>query len=171
MADGLRITVPPGASGNGCQDADRFLAPTGHWRDSTTISCSQAQPERTLLEQATAEARLALEDAAVAATQAAQRALTSVNVLAEALLILEQAMGTSADGPLAQPSSDPVALLSPREREVLALVAAGQTNKAIAEALYVSPNTVKTHVTSLLHKLRVDSRVQLAAIAARQAPR
>ena len=56
-------------------------------------------------------------------------------------------------------------LLSPREREVLALVAGGRTNKAIAEALYVSPNTVKTHVTSLLHKLQVDSRVQLAAIA------
>jgi two-component system, NarL family, nitrate/nitrite response regulator NarL len=58
--------------------------------------------------------------------------------------------------------------LSPREREVLALVAAGQTNKAIAEALYVSPNTVKTHVSSLLHKLRADTRVQLAAIATRQ---
>jgi DNA-binding NarL/FixJ family response regulator len=45
------------------------------------------------------------------------------------------------------------------------LVAAGQTNKAIADALYVSPNTVKTHVSSLLHKLRADTRVQLAAIA------
>ena len=55
--------------------------------------------------------------------------------------------------------------LSPREQEVLALVAAGRTNKAIASALYVSPNTVKTHVTSLLHKLRADSRVQLATIA------
>jgi two-component system NarL family response regulator len=58
--------------------------------------------------------------------------------------------------------------LSPREREVLALVAAGQTNKAIASALYVSPNTVKTHVTALLHKLQADSRVQLAAIATKQ---
>ena len=47
----------------------------------------------------------------------------------------------------------------------LALIAAGQTNKAIAEALYVSPNTVKTHVSSLLHKLQADTRVQLAAIA------
>ena len=49
---------------------------------------------------------------------------------------------------------------------MLALVAAGQTNKAIASALYVSPNTVKTHVTSLLHKLQAERRVQLAAIAA-----
>jgi DNA-binding NarL/FixJ family response regulator len=34
--------------------------------------------------------------------------------------------------------------------------------------LYVSPNTVKTHVSSLLHKLQADTRVQLAAIATRQ---
>jgi hypothetical protein len=51
---------------------------------------------------------------------------------------------------------------------VLTLVAAGQTNKAIAEALFVSPNTVKTHVASLLHKLQADTRVQLAAIATTQ---
>jgi DNA-binding NarL/FixJ family response regulator len=54
---------------------------------------------------------------------------------------------------------------------VLALVAQGQTNKAIAEALFVSPNTVKTHVASLLTKLDVDTRAQLAAIATRQAAR
>ncbi len=48
---------------------------------------------------------------------------------------------------------------------MLALVAGGRSNKAIAEALYVSPNTVKTHVTSLLHKLDAESRVQLAVIA------
>ena len=48
---------------------------------------------------------------------------------------------------------------------MLSLVAAGYTNKAIAEALFVSPNTVKTHVASLLNKLQADSRVQLAAIA------
>ena len=52
---------------------------------------------------------------------------------------------------------------------VLALVAEGRSNKAIAEALFVSPNTVKTHVASLLNKLHAESRVQLAAIAARQA--
>lgn len=61
--------------------------------------------------------------------------------------------------------------LSPREREVLALVAQGRTNKAIAEALFVSPNTVKTHVTSLLTKLDVDTRAQLAVIATQQAMR
>ena len=61
--------------------------------------------------------------------------------------------------------------LSPREREVLALVAEGRSNKDIAEALFVSPNTIKTHVASLLNKLDVHTRVQLATIAARQAQR
>jgi DNA-binding NarL/FixJ family response regulator len=51
---------------------------------------------------------------------------------------------------------------------VLALVAEGRSNKAIAAALFISPNTVKTHVASLLNKLGADSRVQLAAFAARR---
>jgi DNA-binding NarL/FixJ family response regulator len=55
--------------------------------------------------------------------------------------------------------------ISGRELEVLELLAAGRSNKEIARRLDVSPNTVKTHVTSLLHKLQADSRVQLAAIA------
>lgn len=58
--------------------------------------------------------------------------------------------------------------LSVREREVLTLVAAGLTNKGIAERLYISPNTVKTHVASLLNKLNMQTRVQLAALAASQ---
>lgn len=63
------------------------------------------------------------------------------------------------------------ARLSEREREVLALVAQGRTNKAIAEELFVSPNTVKTHVASLFTKLEVDTRAQLAVIATQQAVR
>ncbi len=49
------------------------------------------------------------------------------------------------------------------------LVAEGRSNKAIAEALFLSPNTIKTHVASLLHKLDADSRAQLAAMVAGQA--
>jgi DNA-binding NarL/FixJ family response regulator len=64
---------------------------------------------------------------------------------------------------------EPWSRLSPREREVLALVAEGRSNKAIAEELYVSPNTVKTHVAAILTKLEVETRVQLAALAARHA--
>jgi DNA-binding NarL/FixJ family response regulator len=55
--------------------------------------------------------------------------------------------------------------LSPRELEVLGLVARGSNNREIAEALYLSPLTVKTHVSHILTKLRARDRVQLVVIA------
>jgi DNA-binding NarL/FixJ family response regulator len=57
--------------------------------------------------------------------------------------------------------------LSPREHEVLALIAQGLTNPEIAERLVVSLPTVKTHVRSLLAKLDARDRVQLVLLAHR----
>jgi len=54
---------------------------------------------------------------------------------------------------------------SSRELEVLQLVAEGWSNREIAQRLYLSPNTVKTHVRSLLNKFGVNRRIQLVAIA------
>ena len=114
------------------------------------------------------EARTALTHAALAAEIAAQRARSVALALEEALAVLNDAEGIP---PVVATPPDASALrvgaLSPREREVLALVAEGRTNKAIAAALYLSPNTVKTHVASLLTKLQADTRTQLAAMAAR----
>ena len=62
----------------------------------------------------------------------------------------------------------PDSLISPRELEVLVLLAEGRTNKAIADALFVAPSTIKTHVTSLLTKLDAENRAHLAAIATQQ---
>lgn len=59
------------------------------------------------------------------------------------------------------------ARLTPRERQVLALVAAGVPNKGIARSLGVSPNTVKFHLSSLFDKLGVGSRAEAIAAAAR----
>jgi len=60
-----------------------------------------------------------------------------------------------------------VSLLSEREREVLALVADGLTNKEIAARLYISENTSRNHVSRILEKLDLTSRSQAATFAAK----
>lgn len=57
--------------------------------------------------------------------------------------------------------------ITQREQQVLALLAAGKSNKEIAQALGVSPNTVKTQVASLFQKLQVQRRTQ-AILKARE---
>ncbi|MDQ3655311.1 MAG: helix-turn-helix transcriptional regulator [Chloroflexota bacterium] len=55
--------------------------------------------------------------------------------------------------------------LSPREREILALLAARWTDREIAEALYISYRTVTTHVSNIYDKLGIHSRREAAAFA------
>ena len=64
---------------------------------------------------------------------------------------------------------DPLARfgLTEREREIVVLLAAGRSNPQIAEALYISPKTASVHVSNILAKLGVDSRVEAAAVAHR----
>jgi DNA-binding CsgD family transcriptional regulator len=73
------------------------------------------------------------------------------------------APATAADvpGPAAQLG------LTPREAEVLALVAVGRSNRQIAQALFISPKTVGVHVSNILAKLGVAGRVEAAAVAHR----
>ncbi|EWT04249.1 LuxR family transcriptional regulator [Intrasporangium chromatireducens Q5-1] len=66
--------------------------------------------------------------------------------------------------------NDPVATLTPREREVLALMAEGRTNTGIAKRLWLTPRTVETHVSNVLAKLGLtesedDHRRVLAVLA------
>ena len=58
--------------------------------------------------------------------------------------------------------------LSDRERQILALLARGYSNRRIAEACYLSLNTVRTHVQNVLVKLGVHSKLEAAALAVRQ---
>ena len=57
--------------------------------------------------------------------------------------------------------------LSEREMEVLKLIVEGYSNPEIDKILYLSPNTVKTHVRGIMNKLAVDDCVQAAVIALR----
>jgi DNA-binding CsgD family transcriptional regulator/tetratricopeptide (TPR) repeat protein len=57
--------------------------------------------------------------------------------------------------------------LTPREREVLAMVAEGRTNRQIAEALFISDKTASVHVSNVLGKLGVANRAEAAAVAYR----
>lgn len=73
----------------------------------------------------------------------------------------------------AQTSSVPpeLASLSPRERDILALIGDGLTNREIGKRLYLSEKTVKNHISRMLAKLGVQRRVQAAVLASHLEPR
>jgi DNA-binding NarL/FixJ family response regulator len=72
---------------------------------------------------------------------------------------------TSRPDTSAHPAIEGLDELTPREHEVLTLVAAGLTNAEIAETLQLSPLTAKTHVSRILMKLGARDRVQLVVMA------
>jgi DNA-binding NarL/FixJ family response regulator len=97
----------------------------------------------------------------------------TVTAVAEGELGLSHAMAAKVVSEFARQGEQPPApagsavSLSPREREVLKLVAQGKSNQEIADALGVAHNTVKNHLRHLLEKLQVENRVQAAAFAVR----
>jgi non-specific serine/threonine protein kinase len=118
---------------------------------------------RTTYEQSVASIRAALSPNAFAAAWAAGRAMPRDQVFAESLAFLT---------PFTERESAPTAPtpafgLSPRELEVLRLVAQGKSNGEIAAALFISVPTAKVHVRSILTKLALDSRTAAAAFAIR----
>ena len=73
-------------------------------------------------------------------------------------------LGMTVFAPTAE---QPAPLLSEREREVLDLIAAGSTNREIAERLYLSPHTVKEHTSALYRKLQARNRAEAVQRAQR----
>jgi DNA-binding NarL/FixJ family response regulator len=67
--------------------------------------------------------------------------------------------------PLSQELAITLQALSPREKEVLSLIAKGASNKEIAQELYIAERTVKAHVTSILSQLNLRDRTQAAILA------
>jgi len=93
----------------------------------------------------------------VQAIQAAARgdALIAPNVTARLL-------ATFSNSRAATPRAQPIEPLTVREEEVLVTVARGRTNAEIADELYISLSTVKTHLASLMSKLGARNRVEIA---------
>jgi non-specific serine/threonine protein kinase len=108
-----------------------------------------------------AAARHAVDPQAGEAAWAAGRALPLDDAVAYAL---EHA--TTIDEPVTRARKEPEDPLTPREREVLELIAQGRSNREIAEALFVTEHTVKYHVASLFSTLDATSRSEAVARAA-----
>jgi DNA-binding NarL/FixJ family response regulator len=92
----------------------------------------------------------------------------STRVLLERCVELERQVGGTASSAPAQPDARWAGLLSQlseREREILVWMARGLSNRDLASKLFVSETTVKTHVSSVLSKLGLSSRVQAVVVA------
>jgi DNA-binding NarL/FixJ family response regulator len=102
----------------------------------------------------------------------AETVVAAIHAVQQGLQVLDPVVSQldiSAHDPSQTAESEGAAsTLSPREREVLGLVASGLPNKAIARTLGISDHTVKFHVSSVLTKLDAGSRTEAVTIATRQ---
>lgn len=90
---------------------------------------------------------------------------TAVRAAAEGRTVLSPAVASRLVSAVRAPRNDRDEPLSAREREVLALVARGTSNREIARELFISEATVKTHLTHLYAKLGVNDRAAAVATA------
>jgi two-component system NarL family response regulator len=109
-----------------------------------------------------------LKDVAVDEARAAVRSLAlGMGFVSASMVSRVLALAAVASRSTAQESDAKPAHLTAREREVLAEVAQGLGNREIAQRLFISENTVKNHLRSILEKLGVRSRTEAAAFAVR----
>jgi NarL family two-component system response regulator LiaR len=101
-------------------------------------------------------------------TASAEQVIAAVRDAAAGTASLSPELLTRLSHALRRPAPpDPLQPLSPREREVLRLIARGHSNRQIARDLAIGEQTVKTHVRSILTKLSLQDRVQAAIFALR----
>ena len=94
-----------------------------------------------------------------------ERISSALAALHQGLTVLDPALSTAIPGTRNLPSE--AVQLTPRELEALRLLADGLTNKAMADRMGISENTVKFHVNGVLGKLNAQSRTEAVAQAAR----
>jgi predicted ATPase/DNA-binding CsgD family transcriptional regulator len=119
--------------------------------------------ERERLAHSVTAARATLGDEVYAREAAAGRALPLPEVVERALALA--AAFPSPSSPDRAPLPDDAFGLSPREHEVLRMLALGKSNPEIAEVLFIGRGTVRTHVSNILAKLGATTRTEAAMIA------
>jgi DNA-binding NarL/FixJ family response regulator len=129
------------------------------------ITAEQLRAIREIDEDATT-----IEVAATVLAYEAPRESDKVALEPGAAIVIELHRGGREESPRSFDSDGELLIepLTPREREVLELIAEGMSNRAIAERLGNSEHTVKFHVSSLLGKLDAVTRAELVAIAIRR---
>ena len=164
----LMDLVMPGVDGLEAIDRIRAGDPTAR----ILVLTSFASADQVLPALRAGAAGYLLKDAAPAEVEAAIRAVHRGEGVLDpgvtATVLAEVAHpGTAPAPPSGEPADPGFATLTPREREVLGLLGRGLSNAAIARELFVAEKTVKTHVSSILAKLRLADRTQAALYAAR----
>src|SRR6266568_1336978 len=145
---------------------DRWHEAATHW-EKLSFPHPAAYARRRL-----AEALLHSADGASAAARELAAACETATMLgAGPLLRSIQALAERAriplPGPAAAPQTGPAGGLTPRERQVLTLLADGLSNRRIAQDLFISEKTVSVHISHILAKLGVTNRTEAAATARR----
>jgi non-specific serine/threonine protein kinase len=141
-----------------------------------TIGAPAKLPERAVYDGAAERARVALGDLGFAAAVEVGRGLALDDAIALARNSVESAENAPSAPqaritdvrPEIASNADLAAKLTPRELDVLRLLAAGRSTPEIAETLAISPRTATTHIANLLGKLEVETRAAAVALAYRQ---
>lgn len=151
------------------EDADVAIVVS---RDGDIDDASHDRPTMVLLERMDVDAArdaYASGAAAVLPVDAAdEEIIAALRGIASGLVVMQQAFASELMASAA-PTDLPAAIpLTPREREVLTLLARGLANKVIAARLGITEHTVKTHIAAVYEKLDARNRAEAVVAAARQ---
>ena len=163
------MTILHEADGAACADCDtrasrcsagfaRGSKPSGDGRTPLMIVPAQPRANRTERPDLKTEIERLLAEGWP--ELAAERFFSAILTAGLAATIADQAQDTK---PHAMPARNAMSVLTRREREVAALIAAGRTNRSIANELFIAQSTVERHVANMLNKLGFHSRTQIAA--------
>ncbi|MEV8309870.1 AAA family ATPase [Streptomyces flavidovirens] len=149
--------------------AEALLAASTHTGGCDTEAAAAPQAGAASLREVNADERERAAELLRLARAAAEH--LGARPLAESVALLAQrarlALNRKPDAPVLTVSPAASLGLTPREQDVLRLVAAGRSNRQIAEELYISPKTASVHVSNILAKLGVPGRGEAAAVAHR----